>query len=58
MPAIRSRSCSIPRAPTAATPTSRGTATVEKLTIKGTFNGMVEASLSFKGNGALGKSTV
>jgi predicted secreted protein len=35
-----------------------GTATVEKLTIKGTFNGMVEASLSFKGNGALGKSTV
>jgi hypothetical protein len=36
-----------------------GTATVEKWTIKGTHNGMVEASIGFKGNGALaGPSTV
>lgn len=36
-----------------------GTATVEKWTLKGTHNGMVEASISFKGNGALtGPSTV
>jgi hypothetical protein len=35
-----------------------GTATVEKLSIKGTYNGMVEASISFKGNGALTKDTV
>lgn len=36
-----------------------GTATVEKVSLKGTHNGMVEASLSFKGNGALtGPATV
>jgi hypothetical protein len=36
-----------------------GTATVEKLALKGTHNGMVESSLSLKGNGALtGPSTV
>ena len=36
-----------------------GTATVEKLTLKGTHNGMIEYSIAFKGNGTLtGPSTV
>lgn len=35
-----------------------GTATVEKLSLKGTYNGMVEATISFKGNGALSKATI
>lgn len=35
-----------------------GTATVEKLSIKSTHNGMVEASVSLKGNGAVSQTTV
>ncbi len=35
-----------------------GTATVEKRTEKGTYNGMLELTIQFKGNGALSKGTV
>ena len=36
-----------------------GTATVEKVDLKGSHNGLIEASIAYKGNGALtGPSTV
>lgn len=42
----------------AGSPMRSGNATIDKITIKGTYNGLVEASISYKGKGAMTKGTV